>query len=187
MERLKKIRSLVIENLTYYDAPINEMKVKMFAKELDDSGLMIEKIANAFRSFRLESGRRLMPMPSDIIAKANPKADHESLALDSAARIIQAVSKYGYPNPEHAKNFIGELGWHAVQRFGGWQYICENLGVKINQQTLFAQARDLLKATIRLDSTSEIEVPVMISTGSNEIEKAQDVVKQIVGKKRGDL
>lgn len=183
MERLKKIRSLIIENLTYYDAPINEMKVKMFAKELDDSSLDLNKISDSFRFFRLEKGRRLMPMPSDIIAWCIPKDDPDAIALDTAAKIIQSVSKYGYTNKDHAEKFIGPIGWQAVTRFGGWQYICENLGLKINTQTFFAQCRDLIKATMKLDSSREIERPVMISTGSNEIEKAQDIVKGILENK----
>jgi hypothetical protein len=73
------------------------------------------------------------------------KPDHE--AVEAAARIIQAVSKFGWCNGFQARQFIGELGWRLVERFGGWTQLCESM-TRDNVAALQAQFRNLAKAQI---------------------------------------
>ncbi len=147
-QKLKLIRDIVIENLTFYDAPINEIKVKMYAKDL--SNLELENIQRAFSAFRLEKGRRMMPMPADIASFLSPTADSKDLARETALRIRHAVSKYGWSNSRDAQIYIGDTGWSVVERIGGWQHICENLGTEIQETTFMAQCRDAIESTINL-------------------------------------
>jgi hypothetical protein len=157
MDKLKAITQMVIENLVFYDAPVNEVKVKMFAHELKDQDL--EKIAAAFSTFRNEKGRRQMPMPADVKAKMNVNVSDDSLAIDAASRIVTAISRFGYTNTNDAKTYIGELGWRAVSQQGGWSAVCQSdspIGV------LQAQLIKLIKALLEkahagtLDSPPEI-------------------------------
>lgn len=69
-------------------------------------------------------------------------------AKDAAARIIAAVSKYGRYNLESAKVFIGELGWKAVERTGGWSNLCAQLTAE-NTSIYMAQYRELTAALYR--------------------------------------
>lgn len=52
------------------------------------------------------------------------KSDEE-IGQDIASRIEGAIYKFGYTSPERAKEYIGDLGWHVVEQFGGWPRICE--------------------------------------------------------------
>lgn len=70
---MKKIYDMVLENAAFYDAPMNELKLKLFASELQD--LPTEGVAAAFANFRRQNGRRQLPMPADIreyIRSASP-------------------------------------------------------------------------------------------------------------------
>jgi hypothetical protein len=61
---MKKIFEIILENASFYDAPMNEIKLKLFAKELED--LSLSDVDRAFAHFRREPGRRVLPMPADI-------------------------------------------------------------------------------------------------------------------------
>lgn len=92
-----------------------------------------------------------------IILEANPEAE----AIEAAARIVQAVNRIGYTNPDAAKEFIGELGWRAVTRFGGWLAVCETMTPE-NVTTMQAQFRQLSKATLsRVEYGLEEFAPVI--------------------------
>lgn len=128
-EKLKLIRDLVIQNLMYYDAPIAEVKVKLFAADLAD--LELADLERALVNFRREPGRRMMPMPSDIRHKIKPVlVSDEALCIEAVARIVQALSSYGPYRHDDAKNHIGQLGWEIVLRQGGWQEVCTSVGVE---------------------------------------------------------
>ncbi len=143
-QKLKLIRDLIIQNLTFYDAPVNEMKVKMFAAELQD--LDLQAIDLTLSDFRKEKGRRLMPMPSDIRDKIRPvSVSDESIAIEATTRIVTAISKYGHTNHEAAKNFIGQLGWEVVKRQGGWNEVCQTDMVGVFQSQSVKIAKSVLE------------------------------------------
>lgn len=132
------VKGLVIENLVFYDAPVSEMKVRMFAKELMD--LDPDSIAKAFSEFRKEKGRRQMPMPSDVRNKIAPEdCSDRALATEASARILTAVSRFGHNNLELAREFIGQLGWSVVKMQGGWNEICRCLGEEVPASVAQAQ------------------------------------------------
>lgn len=49
----------------------------------------------------------------------------DQLGDDVAARIEHSISRFGYSNPEEAKEYIGEAGWTVVSNLGGWDRVCE--------------------------------------------------------------
>lgn len=50
--------------------------------------------------------------------------DDKQIGEEVATRIESAVSKYGYTNPNSARDFIGDLGWEVVLQCGGWIQVC---------------------------------------------------------------
>jgi hypothetical protein len=143
-EHLKKLNKLVLENLVFYDAPVNEQKVKMFAAELAD--LPIERLAQAFAAFRQEKGRRQMPMPADLRARVQPTSvSDESIAIEAVSRVVTAISKFGPYRQADAKEYVGELGWAVVHRQGGWQEVCQVEIVGVFQSQALKVARAVLE------------------------------------------
>lgn len=181
--KLKLIRDMVIENLIFYDSQVSDIKVKMFAQELEPYDLAA--IDLAFRKFRMEKGRRMMPMPSDVVASISPQADPKDLGRETALRIRAAVSKYGWPQPEAAQAYIGQTGWDVVQRFGGWQHLCENLGVTIQETTFLAQCRDAVESVVRLGEAGfDLSMPSIEQKSQvhGNLTSAREVVQKILGK-----
>lgn len=124
-EKLKSIKKLVVQNLTFYDAPISEVKVQMYAAELSD--LDLESIGRTFERFRREKGRRQMPMPADIRDVIKP--DAQPLTLEDEAqlavgKIVQGLKNFPRDMPVSARSFIGETGWEVVESNGGWWNLC---------------------------------------------------------------
>jgi hypothetical protein len=82
------------------------------------------------------------PMPSDIREALSPSTDAADDGRDIASRVIGAVSKFGSYQSTGAREYIGEIGWECVKRFGGWVTICSEL-TEENKGILNAQIRDL--------------------------------------------
>lgn len=61
---MKELYNLILQNAAFYDGPINEVKLKMFAEELKD--LPLSDVDRAYAHFRREPGRRFLPMPADV-------------------------------------------------------------------------------------------------------------------------
>lgn len=181
---MNALKKLVIHVAAYYGRDLLPEVVAMMANDLARSGLSFTEISDGYEKFRSTDKTLRFPVPAQIIAIARPQADNDSLAQEAAARVIQAIGNFGWTNPEEARAFVGELGWRAVTRFGGWQYICENVGAEINQQTIFAQVRDLSRATLKLDEVGIRDQPIAIGPPSvkNLLERA-DFTKFIEGKK----
>ncbi|MGD9855475.1 MAG: hypothetical protein AB7U20_11065 [Planctomycetaceae bacterium] len=56
------------------------------------------------------------------------------------ARVHEAISRYGYPDPAGARQSLGPEIWAVMQGIGGWDRICDS---PIDQRSaLFAQFRD---------------------------------------------
>lgn len=148
-ENLKAIKQIIIENCAFFDAPMNDLKLKMFAQEL--GSLRAEDVAKAMHHFRQEKGRRQMPMPADIKSFLDPKVSDDSEAEIVAGKIQKAISSFGHTNPGQAKEYIGDLGWRVVDSYGGWYYICANAGSGFKIDTARAQWRNMAKAFMEKD------------------------------------
>lgn len=96
----------------------------------------------------MRRGRDFFPSPADIAKVIQPQLDPDDEAREAASRIIGAISKYGQYNPGAAKEYIGELGWAVVNRFGGWMNICI-MDIEESTTTMQAQFRDLAKSIYR--------------------------------------
>jgi hypothetical protein len=73
--------------------------------------------------------------------------DKKDQAREAAAKILEAVGKFGYPNWQPARDFMGSLAAEVVKRQGGWVAICESI-TNQNKYMLQAQWRDLALALL---------------------------------------
>jgi len=140
------LKKLIIHVAEYYDRDIKPAAVLMMANDLKEYPL--DEINQAYEKYRKADKLFKFPMPAQIIAIMCPEPSEENLAREIASKISQAVTKFGWPNADDAKNYIGEIGWRVVERRGGWSYICQNLGVSIDPMTFEAQSRELAKVAI---------------------------------------
>lgn len=132
----------------YYRLQISDTVLNMYAQDLSD--LDFETVMSSFEKYRKNHKNRFMPLPSMIRDLITPEVDEETIAISTASKVVQAVSKHGWSNASDARAFVGELGWAGIQRFGGWMAVCENLGQSINLGTFQAQLREILKSEIKV-------------------------------------
>jgi len=144
-----------------YDKTLDFDVCQMIVDDLVD--LDYDSCMDALLRFRKDQKNKTWPRAADIRNLVSPTLDSDTKGKLAASRVIESVSKFGYTNPEEAKNYIGELGWKAVQRFGGWQYICENLGLSIQISTFQAQIRDVAIATDKAGHIGMQDTPIGIT------------------------
>jgi hypothetical protein len=119
----------------------------------------LENTLQALKKYAVSDKTGRPPTVGALVEIMNPTASNETVANDAASRIFQAISKFGWTNPDGAREFVGELGWAVVRRFGGWQYVCENHGNELNVTTFHAQARELAKSQMELARLGLSETP----------------------------
>lgn len=123
--------------------PSNEL-IAFYEKSLADLGY--PALCTALEKLMIERNDR-DPFPSvkTIRELIRPAANPEHDAIEAANRIVEAMERFGWPNPRDARAFIGELGWLVVEREGGWESVCEK-GVYSKLPMLKAQWRELAKS-----------------------------------------
>ena len=143
---LKDIKIELIGMAGAFGANLNEATLAWYERAFQ--GNDPQRVLAALRVYAKTTKIQKMPTPAQILEIINPTINTAGQAREAAARLIQAVRKFGYTNPDGAQAFVGPLGWRVVERLGGWTYICENLGTRLAQDTFYAQARDLAMATV---------------------------------------
>lgn len=112
-----------------------------FYTEVLSTELSIEEIKISLR--KIVTTSKFFPSIAEIIEAARGSAQDQ--AVDSSAKIIQAIQEFGSYQLKEAQEFLGNL-WPVVEGVGGWKYLCslsnDDLGI------LRAQMRDLAKAKI---------------------------------------
>lgn len=144
----KTIRAIAI----FYGLEMSQDRLSLTLDCWVGTNVPPDEIARGYDRFTKESKIYKFPSPAEIMSIIRPKADAHDLGVVTAAKVVQAVSKFGYCNQEEAFAFIGPAGVDAVRRFGGWLYICENLGVTIDVTTFQAQVREITKSEIKMNA-----------------------------------
>lgn len=145
----QEIKTAIANALLMYNRQVNEVIIlayENFLSDLDPRVVLLEI------SIWVKS-EKFMFTPADIRNKIIPEPTAKDLAREITMRINQAVSKIGWSSPNEAKEFIGEVGWVAVERWGGWNYVCENLGVTLDVNNFIAQTRDAIESRLKHEST----------------------------------
>ncbi len=174
------IKILWVQLSAYYQLSLRNEVLEMYVEDL--AGLSAETISNAMSMYRRDPKNTRMPLPAQIRSVCEPTVDDDSLAREAASRIVAAIRKFGWPSPNEAKEYIGELGWKVVERNGGWPPLCENL--MEDQIGIFtAQARDLAKAQIQFSRAGLIDeapaLPGPKNAQMNELISSLANMKQI--------
>lgn len=167
-----------LSNLSaYYQRQLPDMVLQMYAADLND--LRFDDVMKAMSDYRMGEKNRTMPIPAQIRAMLERHSDPHDVGVLVAAKVTQAVSKFGWTNPQEAMNFIGPLGQQAVRVFGGWDYICKNLGVTIDITTFQAQVREITKSEARVSPPAQDTFKL----GSGGLQKANPL--SLIGKPEG--
>jgi hypothetical protein len=156
----KELAKTLIYMATLYNRTLNHDFLSAFLDDLSD--LSLSGLIAACKIYRNDPKNKFFPVPAQLRELVNPRISDDALAKEAAARVIQAISKFGWPNPTEAKEFIGELGWRGVTRFGGWSSVCENVGTTISPDTFYAQLRDLCKSTQELTMVGAGDGPIAL-------------------------
>lgn len=137
----------------YRDEKLTSQHIAMYAETLKHIDLQTIKFCVA--EYCKDPKNSFFPVPPTKILRyaEKPKEDAHDVGVVTAARVLQAVNKFGWANSESAMNFIGPIGQNAVRVFGGWTFICENLGNTIDLTTFQAQVREIVKSNTKLVSS----------------------------------
>lgn len=111
----------------------------------------IFEIIRAYDLYMQDSKNKFFPAPAHLreYLQNSTSADYEAKII--ASKILESVKKFGWNNPEKVREYVGVNGWNAIESWGGWLYICENLGSEISITTFNAQTRDMIKANLNIN------------------------------------
>ena len=169
----------------YYGKTISKAVISMMVSDLSD--LDASRVLESYQNYRRDGKNRFFPLPAQIRELVNFEISPEDKGREVASRVQSAVTKFGYSNPEDAKEYIGEVGWHCVNRFGGWGYVCENLGTNLQVLTFQAQVRDLAQVTIKSKLAGKFDQPIGLPSRTQaeaiESQKKSDLLKIAFGSK----
>lgn len=173
---INALKETIILTASYYNRTLSPQVLSMYVEDLDD--LPPGEVIAAYRSWRRNPKNTQFPLPAQIRGIVSPEVDPDSAAREIASRIVGAITTCGWSNPSGAKEFMGEIGWEIVQRFGGWLHLCENHGMSIDPGQFMAQARDLAKSQIQF-SPSAMSAAIGITSRSDIARLAGDVCKSL--------
>ena len=140
-----KIQEAIANALYLYNRPVNKALILTYEEALDDikEHLVLEAIKSLVKS------EKFMFTPAQIRDKIIGSPSEKDIGRNLAMKINQAIAKFGYPSPNQAREFIGEEGWKAVECWGGWGYLCTNVGDTIELTNFIAQTRDLIESNFK--------------------------------------
>lgn len=146
-----------------YDKPPKPAMLSMVLDALDDlPAFQVDAfLADWIKTSKL--GR--LPYPAEIRAGVKPQDDDESSARLAAMRMIGAIRKYGWTDPEGAKAYVGEVGWALVRTLGGWSRFCEAMHDR-DIPNLTAQYREACRSLMSAARNGTLDVPPALPTRS---------------------
>lgn len=181
-EERGNLAAVIDKTARYYGKKIEPDVFSMMIDDLED--LEINAVMLAYMNYRRNPQNKFSPMPAQIRELVSPSVSNDSLAKEAAARIPEAIKKFGYTDPESAKAFIGSLGWNVVNRFGGWAHVCQHHGTpEMNALTFQAQARDLARSHLEFSAAGKLGVAPEISAPaktSNQLSSASQIIKTLI-------
>lgn len=168
-ERLA-VKAAWIKLSAYYQVQLQDHVLEMYAEDVED--LSFRDVMAALTAYRRNHKNVRVPLPAAIRAIAKPEISDEVLAIEATSRVSYAIKSFGYSNQADAKAYIGGLGWHVVERCGGWLFVCQNLGTHVlNIGTFQAQFRENAKAQLQLSRAGRLEEGTKLSQGKNDVAK----------------
>lgn len=151
----------------YYGRELEREVLKMMVDDLDD--LLFDHVFKAYVQYRRDPKNKTMPLPAQIRDLVSPTPQPEVQGREIASRIQAAIKRFGWPNGDAARTFIGEIGWEIVRSYGGWAQLChdqDKYGLGTFQAQIRERAKDLVAhgtARINVDVLPEMPGRLQIS------------------------
>lgn len=171
-----------------YGYELTKERATMFISSiLDFIPATLNEYLISLKKYTEDSKNRTFPNPSQLRIYLRPELSLDAKANEAANRIREAIVEFGWCSPKEAQMFIGNVGWTIVERFGGWQYICENHGVDLNPLTFHAQARDSAKSILEMNELGVLGNPIMLDEKrGNGLVWSGNILKQILTHRNQD-
>lgn len=180
-EQRKLIAKKLIASWLMYGRELTYETAAFMIDNLAD--LPADKVLHAIDLYSRDPKNNMQPTVGKIRAIVTPEVDDRVQAVEAAARVVGAVTKFGWAQGRAAREYIGELGWSAVEQSGGWSFICENLGVTLQVGTFQAQIRDICTAKLQRSKAGHFDAPALPQRDKvADLESAKDVLKTITAK-----
>lgn len=150
-KKIQQIKLMLNGLAEYYGVTLTPSQLAMYSEDLFI--LKIEELCNAIKYVR--SSEQFFPKPGVILKFV--RGDLNEAAVEIANKILEALSTYGWNNPEKAKSFLGPYAWKIIQSNGGWENMCQNT-TNENIPMLRAQWREHAKSIISQVKSGRISV-----------------------------
>lgn len=174
---LKELKKGITLTASYYGRELKPEVIAMMAEDL--SNLPFAKVSQAYLTYRRDPKNRTMPLPAQIRAIVDPQPTPEAEGREAVERIKLAIAKFGWPQGEAARAFIGEVGWRIVEGMGGWMRVCES--DFIHNPGLIAQARNRAEDLVRYEdhfSSNVVALPTSRTDQALIEDRKFEAVKQ---------
>lgn len=173
---VQQLKAYLALTAAYYGKQLDDAVIAMYAEDLAD--LPLAEVKRAIVLLRRDESIRHCPLPAQIRARLAPAETAEDQARIAEASVHLAISRFGWNNPELAKEHMGELAWEGVKRSGGWREVCEQADGGISR----AQMRNLLEAIYRSAQAGRLEERPALPEGPGRLlESLQPVFKALPG------
>lgn len=148
------IEAAIIYDRSDFDKTKISMTINILESFFPESSAI--HICEAISKYMREPKNTQFPAPARLNEYLRPKTSRDSQAQEIASRVRESVTRFGYTGWEETKEYVGEIGVKVIQRFGGWNLICQELGVSIQPDTFYAQCRELVKSQLELDNNGKL-------------------------------
>lgn len=164
-EEKQVISKTIINAGKYFGSHMEPEVVQMIIEMFESEMVEYDQILIAYKKYSLNPKNRFWPKASEIMELIRPTVSEDAIATATVLRIEEAICKFGWSNPQGAKEFVGELGWKVIQRNGGWKHLCEDHGTGIQSGTFHAQTRTAVKATLEMIAAGRNDEPIALPEG----------------------
>lgn len=139
-----------------------------------------DSILSALKTYRDDQKNSVFPSPAKLLPYLRPTVSIDSQAQEIATRIIGAIRKFQDLESQfaNARAYVGELGWAAIRKRGGWPSTVEDCFRSNASGQFYAQLRDLVKSQIEI-SNSGID-PASLLDHKPQVLLEQGPVKDLV-------
>lgn len=173
-ENLKRIQAMLLLLAEYFQKQLTQNQLRMYAEDLEEYGH--EAVGHAIKKFKADKANKFYPLPAHLIEIMQPAVNPDHEAVEVMNRIWTAIAQHGWPNPKPAREYIGELGWAVVERYGGWKNICQEANDS-DGGIMKAQLRETVKSVVGRAKQGLLNTPPALPQPDN----APALLKDIIG------
>ena len=168
--------------IEYYTRTVTDETVDMYSKQTASTGISAEDLEKAFNVWCLNPEKcDRFPLPGNLIALVTGHGSSRSAADQIANDVLSAMKCYSaaygfsmpcgsaevYPTfPLYVRGEFGALTFEVISRWGGPQYLAQELNSTPSFSTVRAQLRDLAQSLMDAPNASHQLSPAMALQGS---------------------